>query len=95
MAIQNTTSRARKAPLTAVFALVPVFLCGDPLGEGAARVGHLICALTGELLKFAPSIVLAGCDALGSYIFAHQQLFLWVQSLLSFWRLLQGIFGAV
>jgi hypothetical protein len=95
MAIQNTTSQARKAPLTALFALVPVFLCGDPLGKAAAHVGHLICALTGELLKFAPSLVLAGCDALGSYIFAHQQLFLCVQTLLSSWHLLHCIFGVV
>jgi hypothetical protein len=88
MAIQNTTPQARKAPITTVFGLVPLLLCGDPLGEAAARFGQLICALTAELLKFAPSIVLAGCDALGSYILAHQQLFLCVQTLLSFRQVL-------
>jgi hypothetical protein len=33
MAIQNTTSQAPKAPLTALFGLVPLVLYGDPLGE--------------------------------------------------------------
>ena len=94
MAIQNTTSQARKAQLTAAFALLPVLLCGDPLGEAAAHIGHLLCALTAELLKFAPSIVLAGCDALGSYILAHQHLFLCVQTLLSFRHLLLFVCGA-
>ena len=94
MAIQNTTSKARKAPLTAIFGLVPVLLCGDPLGEVAARFGHLICTLTAELLKFAPSIVLAGCDAVGSYVLAHQQLFLCVETLLSLRQLLLFVCGA-
>jgi hypothetical protein len=94
MATQNTTSQARKAPLTALFGLVPLVLCGNPLSEAAAHFSHLICALTVELLKFAPSIVLAGCHALGSYIFAHQQLFLCVQTLLSSWQILHLVCGA-
>jgi hypothetical protein len=94
MATQNTTSRAPKAPLTAVFGLVPLLLCGDPLAEAAAHFSHLICALTGELLKFAPSIILAGCQALESCIFAHQLLFLGVQTLLSSWQVLQCALGA-
>jgi len=94
MAIQNTTSQARKAPITTIFRLAPLLLCGDPLGEAAARFGQLICALTAELLKFAPSIALAGCDALGSYILAHQQLFQCVQTLLSFRQVLLLVCGA-
>lgn len=94
MAIQHTTSQALKAPLAAVFGLVPLLLCGDPLGEAAAHFGQLICALTAELLKFAPSIVLAGCHILGNYILAHQQLFLCVQTLLSFRQLLHFVCGA-
>jgi hypothetical protein len=94
MAIQNTTSQAPKAPLTAIFGLVTLVLCGDPLGEAAAHFGQLICALAAELLKFAPSIVLAGCHVLGSYILAHQQVFLCVQTLLSFSPLLHFICGA-
>jgi hypothetical protein len=94
MAIQNTTSQAPNAPINAVFELAPLLLCGDPLGEAAAQIGHLICALTGEFLKFAPSIVLAGCHALGSYILAHQQLVLSVQTLLSIRQLLLLVCGA-
>ena len=60
MAIQKTTSPSPKAQATAVFGLVPLLLCADPLDEAAAQFSHLICALTCELLKFAPSIILAG-----------------------------------
>src|ERR1700686_2094787 len=91
MAIQNTTSRAPKSQRPALLAFVPFPLCGDPLGEAAAHFSHLICALTGELLKFAPSIILAGCQALESCIFAHQLLFLGVQTLLSSWQMLHCI----
>jgi hypothetical protein len=94
MAIHNTNSQAAKLTLTAVFRLVPLILSGDPLSEAAARLSHLVCALTCELLKFAPSIVWAGCHILGSYILAHQHLFLCVQTLLSSWQLLQGILRA-
>jgi len=93
MAIQKTTSQAPKAQVTAVLALVPLLLC-DPLDVAAAQFSHLICALTSELLKFAPSIVLAGCHGLGSYILAHQQLVLSVQTLLSFRQLLLLVCGA-
>jgi hypothetical protein len=94
MAIQHTTSQSPKSQLPALFGFGPLFLCGDPLGEAAAHFGQLICALTAELLKFAPSIVLAGCHILGSSILAHQQLFLCVQTLLSFRQLLHFVCGA-
>ena len=94
MAIQKTTSQAPKAQVTAVLALVPLLLCADPLDVAAAQFSHLICALTSELLKFAPPIVLAGCHGLGSYILAHQQLVLSVQTLLSFRQLLLLVCGA-
>jgi hypothetical protein len=91
MATQNTTSQAAKLTLTVVFRLAPLILSGDPLSEAAAHFSHLICALTCALLKFAPSIVWAGCHILGSYILAHQHLFLYVQTLLSSWQLLHFV----
>jgi hypothetical protein len=94
MAIQKTTSQSPKAQVTAVFGLVSLLLCAAPLDEAAAQFSHLICALTCELLKFAPSIILAGCHALGSYILAHQQLLLSVQTLLSLRQLLLVVCGA-
>src|ERR1700684_274314 len=94
MATKNTPSKAAKLTLTAVFRLVPLILSGDPLSEAAAHLSHLVCALTCELLKFAPSIVWAGCHILGSYILAHQHLFLCVQTLLSSWQLLHCILRA-
>jgi hypothetical protein len=95
MAIQETTSQAAKLTLTAVFRLVvPLILSGDPLSKAAGHLNHLICALTCALLKFALSIIWAGCHILGSYILAHQHLFLCVQTLLSFSRLLHFICGA-
>jgi hypothetical protein len=94
MATQNTTSQAAKLTLTAVFRLVPLILSGDPLGEAAVHLKHLGCAVTCALLKFAPSIIWAGCHMVGSYILAHQHLFLCVQTLLSLNRLLHFTCGA-
>ena len=95
MAIQHTTSQAAKLHLSAIFGFgAASYLRVNPLDEAAAHLCHLICALTGELFKFAPSIILAGCHALGSCILAHQQLFLSVQTLLSFRQLLHFICGA-
>jgi len=94
MATQNTTSQAAKLTLTAIFRLVPLILSGDPLSKTAAQLNHLVCALTCALLKFAPSIIWAGCHFVGSYILAHQHLFLCVPTLLSLSRLLRFISGA-
>jgi len=94
MAIQNTTARAPKSQRPALLAFVPILLCGDPLSKAAVHLNHLVCALTCALLKFAPSIIWAGCHIVGSYILAHQHLFLCVQTLLSFSPLLHFICAA-
>ncbi len=94
MATQTITSQAAKLTLTTVFRLVPLILSGDPLGKAAGHLNHLVCALTCALLKFAPSIIWAGCHLLGSYILAHQHLFLCVQTALSLGRLLHFICAA-
>ena len=94
MATQNTTSQAAKLTLTAAFRLAPLILSGDLLSKAAGHLNHLLCALTCALLKFAPSVIWAGCHILGSCILAHQQLFLCVQTLLSFNRLLHVICGS-
>ena len=94
MAIQHTTSQGPKSQLPAIFGFGLLLLRGNPLDEAAAHFCHLICALTGELFNFAPPIILAGGHALGSYILAHQQLVLSVQTLLSFRQLLLFVCGA-
>lgn len=94
MATQNTSSQAAQLTLTVVFRLVPLILSGGPLSKAAGHLNHLVCALTCALLKFAPSIIWVGCHILGSYILAHQHLFLCVQTLLSLSRLLHFICGA-
>lgn len=94
MAIQHTTPLSPKLQLSAIFGFALLLLRVNPLDEAATHLCHLICALTGELFKFAPSIILAGCHALGSCILAHQQLFLSVQTLLSFRQLLYFVCGA-
>lgn len=91
MATQNTSSQAAKLTLTAAFRLVPLILSRDPLSKAAGHLNHFVCALTCALLKFAPSIIWTGSHILGSYILAHQQLFLCVQTVLSFSRLLRFI----
>jgi len=94
VATQNTTSQAAKLASTAVSRLVPLILSGDPLSKAAGHFNHVVCALTCALLKFAPSIIWAGCQLVGSYILAHQHLFLCVQTLLSFSRLLHFLCAA-
>jgi hypothetical protein len=94
MASQNTTSQAAKLTLTAAFRLVPLVLSGDPLSKAGGHLNHVVCALTCALFKFAPPIIWAGCHLLGSYILAHQHLFLCVQTLLSLSRLPHFICGA-
>jgi hypothetical protein len=94
MAIQNTTSQAAKSHLPALIGFGLLLLRGNALDQAAAHLCHLICTLTGELFKFAPSAILAGCQVLVTYFFAHQQLFLGVQTLLSFWQVLHRIFSA-
>jgi hypothetical protein len=44
-------------------------------------------------LKFAPSIVLTGCHAVGSFVLAHQHLLLCLQTLLSLRQLLHFLCG--
>jgi hypothetical protein len=94
MTIQHATSQGPKSQFPARFGFGVVLLRGNPLDEAAAHFCHLICALTGEVFKFAPGIILACCQALGNYILAHQQLLLSVQTLLSFRQLLHFIYGA-
>ena len=94
MATQNTTSEATKLTLTAALRLMPLLLSGDPLSETATHLSHLVCAVTCEFLKLAPSVIWAGCNMLGSYILAHQHLFLCIQTLLSSWQLLQCVLRA-
>ena len=94
MAIQHTTSQGPKSQFPALFGFGLLLLRGNPLDEAATHFCHLICAVTGELFKFAPSIILTIGQALESFVFAHHVLFLCVQTLLSFWQLLHFIFLA-
>jgi hypothetical protein len=94
MAIQYTTSRRPKSRVTALIGFGLLLVRGNPIDAAATRLCHLICALTGELFKFAPSIILAGCRALESCFFAHHEFLQCVQSLLPVWQLLHFIFGA-
>jgi hypothetical protein len=94
MATQNTSSQPAQLTLTAAFRLVPLILSGDPLSKAAGHLNYFVCALTCALLKFAPSILWIVCHFLGSYILAHQQLFLCVQTVLSYSRLVYFIYDA-
>jgi hypothetical protein len=94
MGTQNTTSKSFKATLPAVFGFALPFLWVDSLDRAAAQFSHLLCALTGELFKFLPSIMLAAFQAFETYALDHAQLFACLQTLVFSWPLLHFIFRA-
>ena len=90
-ATQNTLSRSPRA--TALFAFVPLFLCTNPLDQVSTHLGHILCVLTAELLRFLPSIVLAACQSFGAYAHDHAQSFGCVETLVSVWPVLRFLVG--
>jgi hypothetical protein len=95
MAMLNTISQSNKATLPALSGFALLFLCVNPLDEAAAQFSHLLCALTGELFKFVPSIILAVFQAFETYALDHAQLFQCLQTLVSSWPLLHFVSRAV
>lgn len=94
MATQPTTSQRPKSTFSTLFGFALLSLCGNPLAEAAIQGSHLLCTLTGELLKLLPAIIQAACHTLGTYVLAHEWLFMSFQALVSCWPLLRFIFGA-
>lgn len=91
---QHTTSRAPKSTEPALFGLA-LMLFGDLLEQAAVQLSHLHCMVAGGVLKLLPAIFLALCQALETYAFEHEGLFVCFQKLVSCWQLLHLIVGKV
>jgi hypothetical protein len=91
MATQNITSQSLKS---IVPGLALLLVCANPLDEAAAQFSHLLCALTGELFKFLPSILTGAIQFLGTYALDHGQFFACLGNLASGWSLLRVLLGA-
>src|SRR5450432_1959022 len=59
MATQTTIFRSYKSALPCFAGFAILSLCVNALDAAAAQFSHVLCALTGELFKILPSIMLA------------------------------------
>jgi hypothetical protein len=91
MATRNLISQSLKSVVSG-FALL--FACAHPVDEAAAQFSHVLCALTGELFKFLPSILTGAIQFLGTYALDHGQFFAYLGNLASGWSLLRVLLGA-
>lgn len=94
MAAPNTIFRNSKPTLPAVS--VALFsLCVNALDAAAAQFSHLLCALTGELFKVLPSILLASLQAFESYALDHAGFVAIFHGLVAAWPLIHFVIQAV
>jgi hypothetical protein len=61
MATPNTTFQSSKSKLPAVSGFAILSICVNALDAAEAQFSHLLGALSGELFKVLPSIILADC----------------------------------
>jgi hypothetical protein len=94
MATRTTIFQSSKSTLPAVSGFALFSLCVNTLDAAAAQLSHLLCALTGELFKVLPSIILAGLHAFETYALDHAQFLACCHMLVCAWPLLHLVFRA-
>jgi hypothetical protein len=94
MATRNTIFQSSKSISPALSGFALLSLCVNALDAAAAQLSHLLCALTGELFKVLPSIMLAGLQAFVTYALDHAQFLAICHTLVCAWPLLHFVFGA-
>lgn len=94
MTAPDTIFRSSKSalPRFAGFALLSV--CVNALDAAAAQFSHLLCALTGEVFKVLPSIMLAAFQAFETCALDHARVLAFCHMLISAWPLLHFMFRA-
>jgi hypothetical protein len=95
MATRNTLFQTSKSINPAISGFALVSLCVNALDAAAAQFAHLLCALTGELFKVLPSIMLAAFQALETYALDHAQFLAICHTVLCAWPLLHFVFRIV
>jgi hypothetical protein len=94
MATPSTVFQSPKSLTPAISGFALVSLCLNALDAAAAQITHLLCALTGELFKFLPSIMLAGLQAFETYALDHAQFLAICHTLVCAWPLLHFVICA-
>lgn len=92
MATPNTNFQSLKSISPALSGFAILSLCVNALDAAAAQFSHLLCALTGELFKVLPSIMLAGLQAFETYALDHAQLLAICHVLVCAWPMLHFVF---
>ena len=95
MATRNTIFQSSKSISPALSGFAILSLCVNALDAAAAQFSHLLCALTGELFKVLPSIMLAGLQAFETYALDHAQFLAICHTLVCAWPLLHFVFRAL
>jgi hypothetical protein len=94
MAAPNTIFQNSKSTLPALSGFAILSLCVNALDAAAAQFSHILCALTGELFKVLPSIMLAGLQAFETYVLDHAQFLAICHMLICAWPLLHFVLRA-
>lgn len=94
MTRQSTLFQSTKSITPAISGFALVSICVNALDAAAAQFSHLLCALTGELFKVLPSIILAGLQAFETYTLDHAQFLSICHTLVCAWPLLHFVFRA-
>ena len=94
MAAPNTIFQNSKSTLPALSGFAILSLCVNALEAASAQLSHLLCALTGEVFKVLPSIILAGLQAFEMYVLDHAQFLAICHMLICAWPLLHFVFRA-
>lgn len=94
MATRNTIFQHSKSISPALSGFAILSLCVNALDTAAAQFSHLSCALTGELFKVLPSIILAGLQWFERYTRDHAQFLSICHALVCALPLLHFVFRA-
>jgi hypothetical protein len=94
MATRNTNFQSFKSLSPALSGFAILSLCVNALDAAVAQFCRLLCALTGELFKVLPSIMLAGLQAFETYALDHAGLLAICHTLVCAWPLLHFVFRA-
>jgi hypothetical protein len=95
MATRNTIFRNSQPISPAVCGFVLFSLCVNAVDAAAAQLSHLLCALTGEVFKVLPSIMLLVFQAFEAYAFDDARFPAICRVLVWAWPLLHLVFLGV
>jgi hypothetical protein len=94
MVTRSTIFQSSKSISPALSGFAILSLCVNALDAAAAQLSNLLGALTGELFKILPSIMLAGLQVFETYALDHAQFLAICHMLVCAWPLLHFVFRA-